>query len=154
MKIEKNTEQIRKSGIELLKIIAILLIVINHVTQTLGSINQVIGYKDYVLSLENATKDIQVIILILLRQTGSLGNSIFFVCSAWFLVEKKGDSKEKAFSLLSTVWVISIIFMCIYMIICPSSLSIKEIMKGIFPTLFASNWYMTCYIIFLFIYPL
>lgn len=36
--MEKNTEQIRKSGIELLKIIAILLIVINHVTQTLGSI--------------------------------------------------------------------------------------------------------------------
>lgn len=149
-----SDKQTRKSSIELLKIVAIFLIVISHVTQTLGSENTHVGYQDYVILLGNATTDIQVVILMLLRQTGALGNSIFFVCSAWFLVGKKVDTKEKAFSLMSTVWVISIIIMCIYLIVCPSYLSIKDIIKQIFPTCFANNWYMTCYIIFLFIYPL
>ena len=39
----------------------------------------------------------------LLRQTGALGNTIFFVCSAWFLIGKKGSAHKKAFSLWSTV---------------------------------------------------
>ena len=40
---------IRRSGIELLKIVAILLIVISHATQTLSDQNIFISYQDYVL---------------------------------------------------------------------------------------------------------
>ena len=126
-----SDKQTRRSSVELLKVVAIFLIVISHVTQTLGSENTHVGYQDYVILLGNATADIQVVILMLLRQTGILGNAIFFVCSAWFLVEKKGDTKEKAFSLMSTVWVISIIIMCIYLIVCPSYLSTKDIIGNI-----------------------
>ena len=38
----------RESGIELLKIIAIILIVVSHVIQTLRNENQFITYSDYV----------------------------------------------------------------------------------------------------------
>ena len=143
----------RHSGIELLKIIAIFLIVISHVTQTLGSKSFDVSYQDYVILLGNATLDIQEIILMLLRQTGALGNTIFFACSAWFLVGKTNSTSKKAFSLLSTVWSISILILCFYLAFYPSCLTVKVLIKQFFPTTFANNWYMTCYIIFLFIYP-
>lgn len=68
----------RLSGIELLKIISIGLIVISHVTQTLGQVNESINYQDYVILLGNASEDIQVIILNIFREVGFLGNNIFF----------------------------------------------------------------------------
>ena len=89
----------------------------------------------------------------LMRQTGALGNTIFFTCSAWFLVGKTGSARKKAFSLLSTVWGISMLILCLYLFVYPSCLTTKDLIKQIFPTCFANNWYMTCYIIFLFIYP-
>jgi hypothetical protein len=129
------------------------LIVISHVTQTLGSLNDKIDFQDYVIPLGNATADIQVIVLMLMRQTGALGNAIFFVCSAWFLVGKTGSARKKAFSLLCTVWTVSVLMFCLYQLCAPSDLTIKDIIKQFFPTCFSNTWYMTCYIIFLFIYP-
>ncbi len=143
----------RSSSIELLKILAIFLIVVQHVTQTLGSVNNHVSFQDYVIPLGTATSDIQVIILMLMRQAGMLGNAIFFTCSAWFLIGKKADATSKAFSLLCSVWTVSMIFLLTYLVVAPSCLTTKEIIKQIFPTCFANNWYMTCYIIFLFIYP-
>ena len=104
----------RQSGIELLKIVAIFLIVVSHVTQTLGSKNTDINFQDYVILLGNATTNIQVLILTLMRQAGALGNTIFFVCSAWFLIGKKDTANKKAFSLCSTVWGVSILILCLY----------------------------------------
>ena len=139
----------RQSGIELLKIIALFLIVISHVTQSLENESLQSG----IIHLGQATTDIQILILTLLRQAGALGNNIFFVSSTWFLAEKTGYGRRKAFSILGTVWGISILMLSIYLCICPSVLTMQDIIKQILPTCFANNWYMTCYIIFLFIYP-
>ena len=139
----------RQSGIELLKIIAIFLIVISHVTQSLENESLQFG----IIHLGQATTDIQILILTLLRQAGVLGNNIFFVSSAWFLVEKTGYGRRKAFSILCTVWGISILMLSIYLCVGPYALTMSDIIKQILPTCFANNWYMTCYIIFLFIYP-
>ena len=143
----------RQSGVELLKICAIFLIVVNHVTQTLGTANPSIDYSDYILLLGNASADVQTVILNLLRQAGGLGNTIFFACSAWFLVGKTANVRKKAFYLLSTVWVISVIYLLVYLAFYPSCLTWRIILKELLPTCFANNWYTTCYIIFLFIYP-
>lgn len=143
----------RQTSFELLKIIAIFLIVVGHVTQTLGEENFDVSFRDYVIPLGNATTDIQVLILMLMRQAGILGNTIFFTCSAWFLVGKTGSATQKAVSLLSTVWSISVLILCLYVFIYPSCLTTTVLIKQIFPNCFANNWYMTCYIIFLFIYP-
>lgn len=70
----------RRSGVELLKIIAIFLIVISHVTQSLENESLQSG----IIHLGQATTDIQILILTLLRQAGALGNNIFFISSAWF----------------------------------------------------------------------
>ena len=123
---------------------------ISHVTQTLADTTGPI--KSIAISLK-ATTDIQTIILMLFQQTGALGNTIFFVCSAWFLIDNNKLARKKAFSLLATVWSVSILVLCIYLLIGNHAITIKEIIKQIFPTTFANNWYMTCYILFLFIYP-
>lgn len=71
-------KHMRNSGIELLKLFAIFLIVISHVTQTLTSENTYISYNAYVLNIVHATTNIQYLILVFFRHFGALGNSIFF----------------------------------------------------------------------------
>lgn len=144
---EKQT-QIRESGIELLKIFAIIVIVISHVTQTLSCENLFLPYNDYVLDVSAATTDISKFILILFRHFGVWGNAIFFVCSAWFLLGSSKYNKKKWFYMLIEVWVVSIIVLITAFIIRDGNLSGKMIIKSILPNTFANNWYITCYLLF------
>lgn len=58
----------RRSGIELLKIAAILLIVISHITQTMNAPNPDIAYSGYLIDLDSATRSLQTFVLILFRR--------------------------------------------------------------------------------------
>ena len=141
-----HSGNMRDSGIELLKVIAILLIVINHVVQTLGSENPLIGYSDYILDLSCATKEMQLVILMIMRHFGTLGNNIFFICSAWFLLDRKTVSVRKITEIMMDVWVISVILLAAVQIF--MGVSVPLIVKSLLPTTFANNWYLTCYILF------
>lgn len=88
-----STKKERNSGIELLKIIAIVLIVISHVVYTLKTVNPYISYNGYVVDLSIATADIWKFILAIFSYFGALGNSIFFICSAWFLLRSSKYNK-------------------------------------------------------------
>ena len=115
--------------------------------------NTHISFSDYVFPLTCATTDVSTIVLMLFIQFGALGNNIFFVCSAWFLVGRDNFSRKKAFSLLCTVWTVSICILVFFLGVGSYNISLKEIVKQILPTTFSNNWYATCYIIFLFVYP-
>ena len=151
--------KIRNTGIDLLKIVAILLIIISHIVQTLCTIPIIPIEGTYLINLENSTNDVSILILGLLRGAGALGNNIFFVCSAYFLIDRKRVKKEKIISLLSDVWFISaIIFSTFYIIvkiITPPKILLSEapipfsiVIQQFLPSLFANNWYISCYIIF------
>lgn len=137
----------RESGVELLKIIGIFLIIISHVTQTLYSLNNYFEL-NYVLEVKYATKNIQNILLAWFSAFGAQGNLIFFVSSAWFLLESKKIDELKIVKLLADVWFINICFLCIFLLGNWYNLAIKDIIKSVFPTVFASNWYITFYILF------
>lgn len=137
----------RESGVELLKIIGIFLIIISHVTQTLFTPNNYFEL-NYVLEVKYATKNIQNILLAWFSAFGAQGNLIFFVSSAWFLLESKKIDELKIVKLLADIWFINICFLCIFLLGNWYSLMIKDIVKSIFPTIFASNWYITFYILF------
>lgn len=141
----------RNSSIELLKIAGIILIVISHVVQTLHSNNDYVIANDYILDISTATTNIQQLILTILRYSGALGNSIFFICSAWFLLDNDKVDKKKILHMLMNVWVISITILIAVYIIRGGNLQIKLIIKQILPTTFENNWYITCYLLF---YPL
>ena len=141
----------RNSSIELLKIVGIILIVISHVVQTLHSNNDYVIENDYILDISTATTNIQQLILTILSYSGSLGNSIFFICSAWFLLDNDKVDKKKILHMLMNVWVVSITILIAVYIIRGGNLQIELIIKQILPTTFENNWYITCYLLF---YPL
>ncbi len=151
MEIEKYKQ--RESGVELLKIFAILLIITNHVVQTLCEPNGYITYSDYLMDISHATRDAKQLILAMLRYSGVFGNTLFFVCSAWFLVDKQISNKRKICYMIADVWIFSIAFLGIALITNHGHVAVKLMIKELFPTTFANNWYITCYILFLLLYP-
>lgn len=141
----------RESGIELIKIIAILLIVISHVTQTLGSVNASFP-PDYVIDLTLATRSARRFILTVLRYFGQQGNYIFFVCSAWFLPDSRAAKGGKIAGMIADTWLVSMIALAAFLL-CGISLPPTKIVKCVFPVIFANNWYVTCYLLFYAIHP-
>lgn len=144
----------RNSGIELIKVFAILLIVLSHVVQTLADENLYIPYSNYAVNLRHATTDFQTFVLIIFRYSGALGNSIFFMCSAWFLLESKKVNMGKLFTMIFQVWSISFICLVAALLIKGGNIPFILIIKALFPFNFNTNWYVVCYVIFYAIHPM
>lgn len=138
----------RHSGLELLKIFAILLIVISHTVQTMQQGGSLVEFRDYVLPLENASTELQYFILRCMRHFGIIGNNIFFVCTAWFLLDSEKVKKRKCLFLLLEVWFISVIIFIVAMALQRGHLPKWVIYQSFLPTTFENNWYVSCYIAF------
>ena len=144
----------RNSGIEVLKILAIVLIVTSHVVQTVGTKgNAYISFSDYWVELTAATRKVPVLLLAMLRYSGELGNTIFFVCSAWFLLEKDRVDKKKILTILLDIWLVSVTILLTVLLLRHGQLDIRLILFSLFPTLFENNWYLTLYLIFYALHP-
>lgn len=143
----------RESGIELYKVIAIFLIVLSHVIQTLTEPNYVLGIGEGTfINIATATTDLNILLLALFRICGALGNNMFFICSAWFLVNSKKMSLKKVIHMILDVWIINMIVLIALRSI-GVQLQISDTVKTFFPTTFANNWYITCYLLFYMIHP-
>ena len=145
-----DKSRMRDSGIELLKVIAVVLIVISHVVLTLTTENEYIPYNDYLLDCTHATTNGTVLLLAVIRHFGALGNWIFFVASAWFLLDSTKASGKKIMEMLLDIWVISVLFLGITLLL-RGEVSGKLFLFSLLPTTFENNWYLTCYLLF---YPL
>ena len=145
---EKKT---RQSGLELLKIFGILLIVLSHAVQTLAT-----EYPDfnYFIDITTPSTDLTRLALTLLRQCGILGNSIFFICSAWFLLDSSKTNFQKILRMVLDVWVISVLWLIASLLTPGISLTTELIIKSFTPIINSNNWYVTTYIIFCLIYPI
>lgn len=148
--MNSKPENIRNSSVELLKLFAIVIIVLSHVIQTLRTYPQV----DFFLPIGYATHDIKLLALSILQYCGSFGNTIFLLCSIYFLSGSKAIKKEKFIQLILDVWVISVLIFCsVYFC---SNIEIKDkglIIKQFFPISFSNNWFITCYLILYAIHP-
>ena len=138
----------RESGVELLKLAALFIIVISHVTQSLGRDMSAAGIpNDYLLHFKSASADPVVLVLAVFRHFGSLGNLIFFVCSAWFLCDSKRAKTDKIISLAADIWVVSVLMLAGFLL-CGVRPSATHILRSLLPTTFSNNWYMTTYLLF------
>lgn len=149
MSNETSVKQ-RQSGIELLKIIAMFLIVISHCAQSM------IGSENFILSninIEQPTTDHTIFILYFFRHLGVLGNTVFLLSSVWFLVDNKNLKLNKIANMVLNVYVISVIFLLIFLTM-GVDIFVEDILKCLFPTTFSLNWYITCYLLLYSIYPL
>ena len=129
------------------------MVVLYHVVQTLTSRPPRPIPGDYFINVSVASADPVHIILELIRHIGRLGNAIFLICSAWFLLDKETSAKKKALGMLADIWVMS---MCVFVpviIVRKGDVSTDYIIKSLFPTIYMNNWYMTCYILLCLLYP-
>ena len=156
MKKSAGTERgkMRNSGIELLKILAMMGIVICHVTQTLSIEISYFYANDYVLPLNIATTNGVYFILGLFRYLGMLGNTIFIVCSSWFLLKSSNYDKRKCFFILAEIWFVSVVILAIVLVDRHGEVVSELIKKSLLPTTYSNNWFLTCYLLIYPIHPL
>ncbi len=145
----------RKSGVELLKILAIFIIVLSHVVQTLGGSGSMLLLGNWVINFTIPGSGFANLVLSILRHSGNIGNTIFVVCSSWFLLDKDTSNKKKLLRIFFDVFVISIIYLiAIGAYVGFETLTTKEIIKSIFPNFFANNWFITYYFVFALLAPI
>lgn len=144
----------RNSSIKLLKILAMFMIVISHVAQTLASPHPNLLYPvQMFFDATHTARDFEHFIILLFRHLGAFGNNIFFICSAWFLCGSREAKTQRIFQILLDVWILSVLSIGISL--CTGiNLPKKQILTLLFPTTFSINWYATCYILFLAVLPL
>lgn len=126
----------RNSAFELVKIIAIICIIFCH------------SIPAEQIEYHYATNDPWLFGIILFRQLGSIGNAIFIVSSAWFLVDNDNVHLSKIKKILLDNQVISVFFLLIFLICANSNITFKLAVKQIFPFLFMNLWYVTCYVLY------
>lgn len=137
----------RDSRFELLKIIAIFLIVLSHILPFTQS--DLIAY----VNLYKVSENFQIWILQFFKYCGQIGNAIFIICSAYFLIDNK-CSVKKILKLIFQTLFYSYLFLIFFLLVINVNLSVKDIIKQLMPITFQMNWYVSCYIVFYFISPL
>ena len=146
-----NRYKNRQSGIECLKLFAIAMIILSHIVQCMTQPTEFAGSQPYLFSISAPSKSVSIFILALFFHLGSLGNDIFFLSSAWFLLDVKTWKKEKWMRLFLQTWVISMVCLFAVLAIRHGQVPGKLILHSIFPNLFTNTWYITAYLLF---YPL
>lgn len=149
-----SEKKIRQSGIELLKIIGIFLIIVSHTVQTLrGSSDcQITG--DWILNFNQASENFSNVLLSIFQYAGAIGNAIFFISSAWFLLDSDKSNKKKMLQIVLDAFTISVIFLVVIGFTYGfSNIPKKTIIKQFIPIYFNNNWYITFYLLFCLLVP-
>ena len=148
--MEEHGIEKRQSGIELLKIIGMVLIVIAHVQ---GSVIAAGRNWDCVQSMNTATENWQYVILMMFGYFGCLGNNIFLISSAWFLCGSgRKRSNKKMLNMVLDVWIISVMYLLLFVVL-GEKITIKDAIKSFFPTILNNNWYITGYLLLYAVFP-
>lgn len=138
----------RNSRIEFLKIMSVVMIVFSH-SVPYGTINYYVGK----LNLGLATTDISNLILVMMKYCGQVGNTIFIICSSWFLIDNNKIKGKKIFNIIADSLFISILVWILFLIFGNYPISTKETIKIFLPTTFKINWFVTCYLLFYILHP-
>lgn len=131
----------RKSNIELLKIIAMIFITLSHCLPVYGR-----GVFQGVIYEQVALLDFNTLYVLFFRHLGQIGNILFVICSAWFLVDSDKVKINKVLHILLDTFIISVLSLTIGLLSGVEFTTIKMI-KMLFPTSSALNWFVGCYLI-------
>lgn len=135
---KKDKENFRESRLELLRIIAMIMIVGYHYTLH-GS------------NFFNLEININKLILNLFIINGKIGVNLFIMISAYYLLRTK-VTLEKVINLILKVKIYSIIFLIIFLYL--DEVSLVNLIGSIFPVLYSFYWFISAYLIFYITSPL
>lgn len=137
----------RNSGVELLRIVAILLIVMSHCLPFYGSPS----CKFYV-NLNLATKDINHLIMIFIKYFGQIGNCVFIVISSYYLIDNNYIKWDKVKQIIFDSFIFSFVILIIC-ILCGVNVSSKTLLQQLLPITFQGCWFVGCYLFLYLLHP-
>lgn len=142
--------KIRDSRIELIRIISMILIVLFHLTMYSG------------FSIVEDNLSFNYILHIMFGIFGKVGVVLFVSITSWFYVDKKSGGVQLNLKRLAILiikgWLVSIIFLIIFMICRNNLVNVKIIIKELFTPFYYNGysgnyWFIYCYIIFYLLLP-
>lgn len=141
--------KIRDSRIELLRIVSIILIILFHITLYSG------------FSIVKDNLSFNYILHVMLGIFGKVGVVLFVAITSWFYVDKKGGVQlnlKRLFVLIIKCWLVSFIFLIIFMIFRRDMINMKTIIIELFTPLYYNRysgnyWFIYCYILFYLLLP-
>lgn len=137
MEMNGNFRQ-RKSNLELLRILAMLMIIMSHYAKHSGFESSIFFTNKFIIDILSAF--------------GKLGVALFILISGYF--NKKMNFKvKKLLDLLSKVWIYSMIGLIIAIFSRSELLGTVNIIKSIMPNLFGLYWFTSCYILIYLLSP-
>lgn len=137
----------RCSNIELLKVIGILLIILSH---SMPDGNP--EFQKGAINIYSATKDIQLTIAFFIKNLGQIGNHIFIISSAWFLLESKAIKKSKVAGIVGDCFTIST-GMLVSFLLLGYRFNSDYIKLHFFPIKNNNYWFIDCYILLYILHP-
>lgn len=127
----------RNSSIELLKVVAVAMIVLSHAAA---------GGIEYILGLPSRVATAEIV------NFGQIGNCLFFIASAWFLCLSDKVKPVKAVKLVTEGILTSILCAAIVLLL-GYQLTKSEIILSSFPITYGYNWFVSCYLLIYLIHP-
>lgn len=143
-----NSSKIRNSSVELLRIIAMIIIIMHHFG--VHGVFHVLDKSHNILIVDNLSW--QIIFTQIVSWGGDVGNSIFILITGYFMINKNVNYKKIVLLFLSMFlysWIIEIL----YFGILDMPYFIKMIIRESIPIYFGNNWFVSCYIVFSFFIP-
>ena len=135
----------RESGIELLRIIAMLLIVSHHMV--VHNAFQVAG---------EPVSARRLILQQFLCAPGKIGIALFFMISAWFMADRVPTAKSvfrKAWIMERELLFWSVFIFIVQLVMNPAIPSVDTVLSTLLPTTRRVWWYATAYMVFLLLSP-
>ncbi len=140
--MSKSRIESRNSNIDLLKIIALLLIVLSH---SIPYDSYFSGYDSFI-DITLSVSDFRYLLLVFFRYLGQIGNVIFIICSSYYLVKEDGKPKvSKVINIILDSFIISVISL-LFALIFKINMTTFDIIHYVFPIIFRMNWFIGCYL--------
>ncbi|MBO5497122.1 MAG: acyltransferase [Oscillospiraceae bacterium] len=133
---KKPVRPARNSVFEVLRIIAMLLILVSHYSEH-GYVVDGLGYS-YIQNTFNRW-------LLPIFNTGEVGVILFVILSGYFLVDRQ-ISLRRILVLAGEVWFYSVLVFTVSCLV-THSFHIPDLLKSLFPTLYGQYWFFTAYIL-------
>lgn len=138
-------ENMRESNLELLRIVAMLMIMFYHCTHfQLGESWKI---------LQVAPFSWNYVVTIVLGFWGTVGNVLFVAISAWFLVDNTGIHIKKVIMLMLQAWMVCVIMMGVKLVLDSDSVSLMMVIKEALTPIYHQYGFLTTYIAFYCLVP-
>ena len=140
----------RNSSIELLKIVAIILIILSHSLPFYYIDTTHISFIDINIASLSSEK----MLMVFIRFMGQIGNAIFIICTAYYLLESKKVKLKKIINMILDTTIIVLLF---WLFTSRIGITFKKDVKiySLFPTIYGEQvWFVECYLLLYLIHPL